>query len=244
MKAADLGRLVSLVAVTLPGSVVGAVQTEPPTCPAGTEWPLKMRLEYDVTASRGPLSINGASVLTFERNGSAYSIAVNTDSAVIYHARQTSRGTIDGLGLKPAEFVEVRGGRTPQTTSFDWNAKSVLFSAAPDTPGATLPGLQDRASLLLQLAWRQRTASAESSFEVPVAGARRVGPYRFVMHGVETVKVPVGAIEAVRIERAGDEQDRLAAWFATGWCGLPVRIRFTDRNGGVIDHRLRAARID
>jgi hypothetical protein len=244
MRAADLGRFVTLVALALPGVVAGAVQTEPPTCPAGKEWPLKMRLEYDVTASRGPLSINGESVLTFERNGSAYSITVNTDSAVIYHARQTSRGTIDGSGLKPAEFVEVRGSRTPQTTSFDWDAKSVLFSANPDTPGSTSPGLQDRASLLLQLAWRHRTVGAESTFEVPVAGARRVGPYRFVSQGVETVKVPIGAVEALHIERANDEPDRLAAWFSTGWCGLPVRIRFTDRNGGVIDHRLRAARID
>jgi len=244
MKAADLGRLVLLVAVALPGIAAGAVQAEPPTCPAGNEWPSKMRLDYDVTASRGPLSISGDSVLTFERNGPAYSIVINTDSAFIYHARQTSSGTIDALGLKPVEYVETRGSRTPQTTSFDWNAKSVVFSTAPDSPGTTQPGLQDRASLLLQLTWHHKGPGAESSFEVPVAGARRVGPYRFVTHGVETVKVPVGAIEAVRIERVDDEHDRVAAWFAAGWCGLPVRIRYTDRNGGVIDHRLRAARIN
>jgi len=217
---------------------------QPPTCPGADEWPAKMRIEYAVTASRGPFSINGQSVLLFEHSGNAYSISIDTDSAAIYHARQTSRGTVATSGLQPVEYVEARGKRTPQTTTFDWDARRVSFSAAPDSPGATEPGLQDRASLVLQLAWRQRAAT-EASFEIPVAGASRVGPYRFARQGVESVKVPAGTIEATRIERAADdEHDRIEAWLGTSWCGLPVRIRYTDKKGGVIDHRLRAASIE
>ncbi|HUL67005.1 MAG TPA: DUF3108 domain-containing protein [Burkholderiaceae bacterium] len=216
------------------------------TCPKPGEWPAKLRLEYDVTASRGPFSINGESILAFERNGSAYSVTVDTESALIYHARQTSRGTIDASGLRPLEFVETRGSRTPQTAKFDWDAKLVHFSAAADSPAPTEPGLQDRVSVLLQLALQVRPAAREGPLEIPVAGARRVGPYRFAKRGAETVKVPIGTMEALHLERTPEEgdKDRLEAWFAAGWCGLPVRLRFTDRNGSVVDERLRAARID
>lgn len=218
----------------------------PPTCPAANQWPAKLRIEYDVTASRGPFSISGESVLLFERTGNTYTIGIDTDSAGLYHARQTSRGSIGASGLRPVEYVEARGKRTPQTTTIDWDAKAMRFSAAPDASATPVPGLQDRASLLLQLAWHQRVASnTAATIELPVASSRRVTPYRFGRHGSETLKVPVGTVDAVRLEREVDEEhDRIEAWFGPGWCGLPVRIRYTDKNGGVIDHRLRAARID
>src|SRR5262249_43460947 len=148
--------------------------------------------------------------------------------------------------LRPLEFVESRGSRTPQTATFDWDAKLVHFSAAADTPAPTEPGLQDRVSVLLQLALQVRPTTREGPLEIPVAGARRVGPYRFTRRGVETVKVPVATMEALHLERTPEDgdKDRLEAWFAAGWCDLPVRLRFTDRNGAVIDERLRAARID
>jgi hypothetical protein len=232
----------SLIAPLL-GVVAWSAQGQP-VCLSGDSWPTKMRIEYDVTASRGPLFINGESVLQFERAGNFYTLVVTTDSAAIYHARQTSRGNIEPGGLRPEEYVEVRGNRTPQKTVFDWNAKEVRFTTNPDMPSPTSPGLQDRITLLLQLAWRQRSAT-DTSFEVPVAGARRVYPYHFERHGAEKVKVTIGEIDAVRIERPADEeQDRIEAWFSKTWCDLPVRIRYTDRKGGVIDHRMRAARIE
>lgn len=222
----------------------GCAQAQAPACPGAGDWPAKMRLEYDVTASRGPLSISGESVLTFERTSAGYSIKVETDSAAIYHASQSSRGSIGPGGLRPSEYFEARGRRTPQTTTIDWDARTVRFSAAPEVQVPTQPGLQDRASLILQLAWQQRSSGA-ATYEVPVAGSRRVGPYRFSRHAVETVRLPIGAVEAVRFARdVDDDQDRIEAWLGNTWCGLPVRIRYTDRKGGVIDHRMRGARIE
>jgi len=223
-----------------------AAHAQVPTCPGKDEWPAKLRLDYQVTASRGPFSINGDSVLSFERTGQAYSITVDTDAVGIYHARQTSRGAIGPDGLQPAEYVETRTGKSAQTTTFDWAAKVVRFSTAPDSPAPTETGLQDRVSLLVQLALRLHAATAEGPLEIPVAGARAVGPYRLLRRGVETVKVPVGEVEAAQFERAlmGDDHDRLEAWFSPRWCGLPVRLRYVDKNGGVIDHRLRGASVE
>jgi len=231
----------SLAPLLLAVAVTTHAQT--PKCPGNDEWPSKVRLDYDVAASRGPFSLSGDSILTFERTGKDYTINVNTDAAAFFHARQTSRGTLEAGGLQPLEYVETRTGRDAQTTTFDWNAKLVHFSIAQDSPSPAEPGLQDRVSLLVQLAFHLHAATAAGPFEIPVAGARRVGPYHLVRLGVEAVKVPAGTIEAAHFERAEDK-DRLEAWFAQSWCGLPIRLRFTDKNGGVIDHRIRGASID
>jgi hypothetical protein len=241
MKAARrLGASIALAA----GCVVAAADAQAPACPAPNAWPAKIRIEYDVTASRGPLSISGESVLVFGRAGDDYTINVETDSAGLYHARQTSRGRIEANGLRPNEFVESRGRRAPATTTFDWGAGTVAFSVAPDSPATTVPGLQDRVSQLLQLAWLRRAAADAGSYEIAVAGARRVFMTRFVTAGTEAVKVPVGTVEAVRLERESKDDDKIEAWFGPAWCGLPVRIRYVDRKGGTVDHRMRSARIE
>jgi uncharacterized protein DUF3108 len=233
-----------LLCAPLLGLFAHVAFAQAPACPHGDEWPAKIRLEYVATASRGPLSINGDSVLLFERSGTSYTITIETNAAAVYHARQTSRGTVEPGGLQPAEYVETRTRKPTQTTTIDWKTKRVSFSAAPEVSAETQPGLQDRASLLLHLAWRQRS-HIDATSEVPVTGSRRVAMYRFTRNGSEKVKVPVGEVETVKVERPGDDDhDRIEAWLGKGWCGLPVRIRYTDRHGGVIDHRMRAARID
>jgi hypothetical protein len=236
---ACVGLCVALACVT---SVATA---QPAQCPAPKQWPSTLRIEYDVTASRGPFSINGESVVTFERKDNAYSITAETDSAAIYHARQTSRGIVEPAGLRPDEYVEARGRRTPITTTYDWAAKQVRFSVAPDVVAEALPGLQDRATMPLQLSWLQRAAPAVTEFDVPLTGSRSVGVARFVRQNVEKVTVSFGTVEGVHFERVSDhENDRIEAWFSAAWCGLPVRVRYTDKNGGVIDHRMRGARIE
>jgi hypothetical protein len=225
-------------------ALADAAGAQPPACPPGDAWPARMRLEYDVTASRGVLAVDGESVLVFERDGGGYRLSVDTKSPGLYSAQQTSRGTIETRTLRPVQYVERRGRRDPVTTSMDWDAQRVTFSAAPDALVTTRPGLQDRATLLLQLAWLQRAAPQAASLEVAVAGSRRTSVYRFVRKGRENLDLPAGAIEAARLDRADDERDRIEAWFGTGWCGLPVRVRYIDHKGGVIEHRLRAARLD
>jgi hypothetical protein len=215
-----------------------------PACPPG-EWPARLQLDYDVTASRGPLSIDGTGALRFERRGATYRLSSEVEAVGLYRARQSSRGTIDAGGLKPEEYVEARGSRPPRTVRFDWAANRVEFSAAPDAPAVTRAGMQDRASLVLQLAWRRRAKPDAAAYEIVVAGVRRAATFRFERGGTATLRLPAGTIDAVLLQRPGDEDnDRIEVWYAPAWCGLPVRIRYTDRRGGTIDYRLRAARIE
>jgi hypothetical protein len=171
--------------------------------------------------------------------------------------------------LMPAEFVERSGRRDPRTVRIEGAGGRVSFSANAGEPATAPPGLQDKLSLLLQAGQQLRigldgaapgasgasasasagahanTAAAKAPIELPVAGARRISTYRLLLRGAETLDLPAGRIDTWKLERPRDaEHDGLEAWVAPSLCWLPVRLRFTDERGTVIENRLRAARFD
>jgi hypothetical protein len=174
--------------------------------------------------------------------------------------------------LIPAEFVERSGRRDPRTVRIEGAGGRVSFSANAGEPATAPAGLQDKLSLLLQAGQQLRialdgaapgasgasgasasaaagahtnTAAAKAPIDLPVAGARRISTYRLLLRGAETLDLPAGRIETWKLERPRDaEHDGLEAWVAPSLCWLPVRLRFTDERGTVIENRLRAARFD
>lgn len=237
MRAAASGALLAF-------ACAGHTAAAQPACPPG-QWPARVTLDYDVTASRGSVSVVGNGALRFERDGSAYRLVSEIEAVGLYRARQSSRGTIVANGLQPDEYVETRSGRAARFVRFDWTGKRVEFSAAPDSPAIARAGLQDRATLLLQLGWQRRARPDAALNEIPVAGARRVALFRFERGGYETLQLPAGAIDAVLLQRPADaDHDRIEVWLAPARCGLPVRIRYTDRHGGTVEYRMRAVRLE
>lgn len=209
----------------------------------GADAPLagSFRLQYAVTASRSVLSLAGEGVFEYRRQGDAYEIESSVTAIGIFEARQSSSGSVHADGLVPRRFTLQSSRRPPRSIDFDWAAKRVSFS---HTGGSepTRPQMQDRLSLMMQLAWRQRREPGASSIEMPVAGPRHASSYVFRSHGGEAVTVPAGRFEAFKFERRKDDgDDGLEIWLAPALCSLPVRLRFSDDNGLVIEQRLTAA---
>jgi hypothetical protein len=101
--------------------------------------------------------------------------------------------------------------------------------------------MQDRLSLLVQLAWRSRSDPGASTLEIPVAGQRSSSTYVFVAREAEAVASLAGRFDAVKFERLQQGgNDLLEVWLAPGLCSLPVRLRFSDDRGTVIEQTLRA----
>lgn len=216
-------------------------------CGAADAWPPPFRLEFDATATRSPLWITGDSDLVFTRADDGYSLVSETNAAGFYHARQSSRGVVAAGGLVPIEYTERRGRRPQATTKFDWRAHRVSFSAATDV-AETRARMQDRLSLLLELGRALKLRPAATVVEVPVAGVRNTSLYRFEVRGRQTLELPVGRIDAVKLERPADapgneRHDRLEVWLAPALCWLPVRVRYADDRGMTIDQQLKGARI-
>lgn len=237
-----------------------------PACDRMNPLPPKVRLEFSAQATLGPLTLDGDTELAFQHGDERYTLRSDT-RAPLFSATQRSSGRIvvEGVAgarrvlLLPAEFVERSGRRDPRLVRMESGGR-VSFSANEDEPAVAPAGLQDRLSLLIQAGQQLRidgmTSSASSPagsatekakrvIELPVAGARRIATYRLLLRGAETLELPAGRIETWKLERPRDaEHDGLEAWFAPSLCWLPVRLRFTDERGTVIENRLRAARFD
>lgn len=201
-----------------------------------------VRLEYGVTATRSVLSLAGDGAVVFQRKGNAYTMESSLQALGLFEAHQSSAGSVGPEGLVPRTFTQ-RSNRRPQlSVDFDWAAQRVTFSQTGDS-APTRPQMQDRLSLTMQLAWRHRADPRAGAVELPVAGQRNTSTYTFNAAGAATLSLPAGRFETVKFERhKEDGDDALEVWLAPALCSLPVRVRFTDDRGLVIEQQLRAVR--
>jgi hypothetical protein len=239
--------------------VQAAAALECSTDPAA---PAAFRLKYDVHASRGMLAMTGRNELRFERDGDRYTLVSETSAPPLYAARQTSRGTVSAQGLVPHEYAEIRTRRAEMKVTFDWDGREVALGGS-GTRAPTVPQLQDRLTLLLEVSRLMRDGQPRD-VRVMVAGVRRIEPYVFATGAREAIDVPAGRFEALRIERTAgagaggatpagkpdakgdgegshEREDRLELWLAPALCGLPVRIRYRDEHGLVVENTLKSA---
>jgi hypothetical protein len=228
-----------LLAALLAAAATVPVKANEPPCEA----PQRFRLAYDVLATRSLLSLSGTSDIAFERRADAYSMTAETKASGWYSARQHSRGSLrDGVTL-PHEYTQRATRRPLARTTFDWDAQRVTFDAGGTAP--TAPRMQDRLSLLLELARRVRVQPDIDAVDIAVAGLRAPSVYRFRARGTETLDLPAGRYDTIKLERPLDaDNDGLEVWIAPVACFLPVRLRHTDDKGQVIDETLRELRVE
>jgi Protein of unknown function (DUF3108) len=234
-------------ALVLGLALTGAAQAQgsgraPPACLAEQPWPTRLAMEFAVSAARGALALAGDNQLVFRIEGDRYELRSSTRS-LLFTAEQASRGSVEGRLLRPAEYVEHSPRRGQHTTRFDWDAGTVRFTANIDGTAATAPFLQDRLTLLLQLGQWLRGAERGDP-ELPVAGLRDVSAYRFQRRGSAATAVPAGTFETLRLERKADAGGAMEVWLAPALCWLPVRLRYTDDRGLVVDNQLRRIAFD
>lgn len=197
-----------------------------------------VRLTYAVRATRGPLGLDGESEIAFLRlPGRRYRMDAHTDS-LLYRARQSSIGRIDSDGLVPERYTEQSGRRPVAVTTLDWQAGQLRFTQTQDVL-RTEPGLQDRLSHVLHLAQLVQPGSRTVPVALRVAGVRGVATYGFEARGRVVVDVGLGRFDTWHFERpAADGHDRLDVWLAPALCGLPVKQRFADDRGLVVQSGL------
>lgn len=225
-----------------------------PGCDAATPLPPRFQLDYVAQAARGMLTLDGENELRFDvtPDGARSRYAARSITrSVLFSAEQRSSGELrfesGRVLLIPQEYVERSGRREPRRTRIDWQTQQVSFSANAEGGAPTQPRLQDRLTLLLQVGQvlRARAADAGGELALPVAGARHITTYRLALRGGESLDLPIGRLETVKLERPlTRDDDGLEIWVAPQLCWLPVRIRFTDDRGQVIQNQLRAARFD
>jgi len=144
--------------------------------------------------------------------------------------RLSSRGGSGDAGVRPRSASEENGsGR--KLTEFE-NGEVHFRASGRSVPDSV--GIQDRASLLMQLAGigLGEPEQLRGTVEVVVAGALEATIERFEPAGIESLPTPLGPIEAWHLAQpAVPGRARLEVWLAPAHGWLPVQLRLTGADG-------------
>jgi hypothetical protein len=145
-------------------------------------------------------------------------------------------GRPQGLRYSYAQKAAIKSRNS--AIDFDWPAKTATTHDNGKTRRLPLDAsAMDRN--LVTLALMADLKSATSDLNYRVVDKDKISEQHYVQGARETLTLPAGSIEAVKIERdRGDSKRHTTSWFAPQRGFLPVQIEQVEKNGETIVMRL------
>jgi hypothetical protein len=140
---------------------------------------------------------------------------------------ETSSGTLAGNGVRPDTYHYNRsGGKTERVKElvFDWQSMRVSNDVEGnrwemDIPAGTLDNLASQLGMMLAL------DQGKTDITFNIADDKKLKEYRFQVVGKETLELPAGTFETVKILRLRENKNReTIVWCAPALNYLTVRI--------------------
>ncbi len=210
--------------------------------PAMSAWtaqpPQRVQLEFAVSSGSMDLGV-GRDVL--EHDGKSYSVASELKTvglaAILYklNIRRQSRGLVTRDGLRPLHFDEVRTRKPKRAADFDWDAKTIKLTDGDKVETLPLPdNTFDQTSFTYAFAFK---ASLDELPPVYLTDGRKLSDYKYEVLGKEKLTTPLGELQALHIRKVRDADDKrgFEVWLSVEHHHLPVRIRYVEKNGQVVD---------
>jgi hypothetical protein len=147
---------------------------------------------------------------------------------------ETSRGTLNAAGVRPDEYHYQRsGGRQERRADlvFDWQGMTVENHVEDsdwkmEIPSGTLDKLVSQVAMMLAL----QQGKTDVAFNIADGG--KLKEYRFRQVGRETLELPAGIFETVKITKLRKNRKRETyIWCAPALNYLPVRIWQREKDG-------------
>jgi hypothetical protein len=213
------------------------------TAAAATTPPTHIEIKYRV--SMGSMKI-GEGLDVFEHDGKTYSVVSESKTAGIAAAiyrlniKREAKGRITPEGLRPKSFIEYRNGKPRRSATFDWDANEVQLTDGEENKSAPLPpNTWDATSFAWNFAF---VPPGDKELNVNLTDGRRVTSYRYAIIGRETLKTGIGDIATLHVKKVQDPDDKRAfeVWLAVERNYLPVRIRYTEKDGTSFDSLVEA----
>lgn len=203
----------------------------------GVQVPPKVEIRYKV--SLGGMKI-GEGHDVFESDGRTYHIVSESNTAgiaAIYrlHIRRESQGQVVASGLRPLQYIEQRNGKLKRKVEFDWPRKQATLFDGQDSEVVPLPdNTWDSTSFGYNFAFVPPTTS---DLAVNLTDGRRINDYRYAILGREKIDTDLGRMDTVHVKKIQAPGDKRAfeVWLAYEQHYMPVRIRYTEKDGTVFD---------
>jgi hypothetical protein len=199
--------------------------------------PPKVEIRYKV--SLGGMKI-GEGHDVFESDGRSYRIVSESNTAgiaAIYRLsiRRESQGQVVATGLRPLRYQEQRNGKIKRKVEFDWNKKQATLFDGEDTEVVALPeNTWDSTSFGYNFAFVPPT---NADLVVNLTDGRRINDYRYAILGREKIDTDLGRMDTVHVKKIQAPGDKRAfeVWLAYEQHYMPVRIRYTEKDGTAFD---------
>ncbi|GGH60001.1 hypothetical protein GCM10010975_22240 [Comamonas phosphati] len=216
--------------------------------PPGTELPVALpgsaTLEFEARGQVKGFQYSAGAELLWKHDDQYYEARQSISMFLLGERSQISQGLITPRGLQPLSFTD--RGRKNQSARFDVAQGKASFSdGTPEAPISD--GVQDRLSVFLQLsallAADPKRYPQGTVIELTTSSARAAARWRFAVGPSETLELPAGSVEAIRLDKLADPQGKSdqpgSLWLAPSMQYLPVRIRLNQGQNDYVDLRLK-----
>jgi len=214
---------------------------------AGPAWavqpPPRVQMDFDVNSGSMHLG-EGRDVL--EHDGKQYSVVSESKTvgvaAFLYkmNIRRESRGLVTKGGLRPLHFQEERTRKPKRAADFNWEAKQLKLTDGENVSTVALPDNSfDQTSFAYAFAFR---SPDEELPPVHLTDGRKLSDYKYQMVGKEKIKTLIGELETLHFQKVREADDKrgFEVWLAVEHHYLPVKIRFIEKDGTVLDSTVTA----
>lgn len=252
--AAEMAPAVELAPAAMPEPPPAAepAPAEPVKPALKVSLPPSAELNFDVARTdRDGGTWSGLSTIAWKQAAGAYKLTMEASVSVLVARVNlvllTSEGTVGPSGIAPRITTEKRRGKSQTATHFGGPDGKITFSAS-ERSYPMVPGAQDKATFLMQLAAIGRADSAQlaSGVELFVGEEKDANPFSVVLVGQEEIDTRMGRMatwHVARPPRPGAYNSRLDIWLAPAHNWYPVQIRNTESNGSVTTQTIRQIRL-
>jgi len=209
--------------------------------------PPSAHLEFEAKGSGKGFQYSAKAQLSFKTDGLTYQARQEVSAFLVGSRSQTSTGRITPHGLSPQRFGDK--ARSERAAHVDVDKGQITYSGNDEPQGASA-GVQDRLSIFLQLS-SMIAAGPEryppgTLIHINVTSARTTDIWTFAVDGPETLDLPAGSRQTIRLTRQPRKRyDQVAhLWVDPAMQYLPVRIRISQANGDFADLQLQSATVE
>jgi hypothetical protein len=189
----------------------------------------------------------GRATVQWQVGDGRYRLGLHTETsglaALLYpvEAYAESMGSFDSGGLRPDRYMlESNDGEPAETVEFYWETRQIQIGQRDPEPLHS--GSQDILSLQYQFAYMVSPLSAAIGWHAPlefwVASDKRYRLMRFDIVGEEILELPAGRFLTLHLQSVSNGK-MIDFWLAEDYQMLPVKTRFTDKNGDIYEQAVR-----